>query len=67
LQLFRRIGAGSTVYTGGASRERLIFLGAGAGARRIADADPYLRMIQEGRSEALRDADRAMLRPEWRG
>ena len=33
--------------------------------RRITESDPYFRMIHEGWSEALRDAYRAMPRPEW--
>jgi putative proteasome-type protease len=32
---------------------------------RITDSDPYFRMIHEGWSEALRNAYRAMPRPEW--
>lgn len=35
--------------------------------RRITDADPYFRMISEGWSEALRNAYRAIPRPEWMG
>jgi putative proteasome-type protease len=33
--------------------------------RRITDTDPYFRMIHEGWSEALRNAYRAMPRPDW--
>jgi putative proteasome-type protease len=33
--------------------------------RRITDSDPYFRMIHEGWSEALRNAYRAMPRPDW--
>jgi putative proteasome-type protease len=33
--------------------------------RRITENDPYFRMIHEGWSEALRDAYRAMPRPDW--
>jgi putative proteasome-type protease len=33
--------------------------------RRITDSDPYFRMISEGWSEALRDAYRAIPRPDW--
>jgi len=33
--------------------------------RRITDNDPYFRMISEGWSEALRDAYRAIPRPDW--
>lgn len=33
--------------------------------RRITEADPYFRMISEGWSEALRDAYRAIPRPDW--
>ena len=35
--------------------------------RRITDVDPYFRMISEGWSEALRNAYRAIPRPEWMG
>jgi putative proteasome-type protease len=35
--------------------------------RRITDADPYFRMISEGWSEALRNAYRAIPRPDWMG
>lgn len=35
--------------------------------RRITDTDPYFRMISEGWSEALRNAYRAIPRPEWMG
>jgi len=35
--------------------------------RRITDDDPYFRMIREGWSEALRDAYRAIPRPDWMG
>ncbi len=35
--------------------------------RRITDSDPYFRMISEGWSEALRNAYRAIPRPEWMG
>ena len=33
--------------------------------RRITDTDPYFRMISQGWSEALRDAYRAIPRPDW--
>ena len=33
--------------------------------RRITEEDPYFRMIREGWSEALRDAYRAIPRPDW--
>ena len=33
--------------------------------RRITDTDPYFRMISDGWSEALRNAYRAIPRPEW--
>jgi putative proteasome-type protease len=33
--------------------------------RRITDTDPYFRIVHEGWSEALRDAYRAMPRPDW--
>ncbi len=33
--------------------------------RRITDQDPYFRMIHEGWSDALRNAYRAMPRPDW--
>jgi putative proteasome-type protease len=33
--------------------------------RRITDTDPYFRVVHEGWSEALRDAYRAMPRPDW--
>jgi putative proteasome-type protease len=33
--------------------------------RRITESDPYFRMIHEGWSEALRNAYRAMPRPDW--
>jgi putative proteasome-type protease len=35
--------------------------------RRITDDDPYFRMIREGWSEALREAYRAIPRPDWMG
>jgi putative proteasome-type protease len=35
--------------------------------RRITDDDPYFRMISEGWSEALRNAYRAIPRPDWMG
>lgn len=35
--------------------------------RRITDIDPYFRMISEGWSEALRNAYRAIPRPDWMG
>jgi putative proteasome-type protease len=35
--------------------------------RRITETDPYFRMISEGWSEALRNAYRAIPRPEWMG
>jgi putative proteasome-type protease len=35
--------------------------------RRITDNDPYFRMISEGWSEALRNAYRAIPRPDWMG
>jgi len=35
--------------------------------RRITDTDPYFRMISDGWSEALRNAYRAIPRPEWMG
>ena len=35
--------------------------------RRITDTDPYFRMISDGWSEALRNAYRAIPRPDWMG